>query len=138
MTDVNEVPELTGTPETAITLDEHDANETYTTPTVATYDARDEEGGVTWSLTGTDSGDFAIDGNGVVTFKAAPSWEDPDDSDDNNVYTFTVVATDVESGTNRLTDSVAVTVTVADVEEAGRRSRGTTITPAWEIRSSSP
>ena len=119
VTDVNEVPELTGTPETAITLDEHDANETYTTPTVADYDASDEEGGVTWSLTGTDSGDFAIDGNGVVTFKAAPNREDPDDSNGDNVYTFTVVATDVESGTNRLTDSVAVTVTVDDVEEAG-------------------
>ena len=119
VTDVNEVPQFTGTPETAITLGEHDANETYTTPTVADYDASDEEGGVTWSLTGTDSGDFAIDGNGVVTFKAGPSWEDPDDSDDNNVYTFTVVATDVESGTNRLTDSVAVTVTVADLEEQG-------------------
>ena len=119
VTDVNEVPQFTGTPETAITLDEHDANETYTTPTVADYDASDEEGGVTWSLTGTDSGDFAIDGNGVVTFKAAPSWEDPDDSDDNNVYTFTVVATDVESGTSRLTVTTDVTVTVEDVEEAG-------------------
>ena len=80
VTDVNETPELTGLIETAITLYEHDANDTYTTPTVATYTARDEEGEVTWTLTGTDSGDFAIDGNGVVTFAVAPSFEDPADS----------------------------------------------------------
>ena len=119
VTDVNETPELTGLIETAITLDEHDANETYTTPSVATYTARDEEGGVTWTLTGTDSGDFAIDGNGVVTFAVAPNWEDPDDSNDDNVYTFTVVATDILSGASRLTVTTDVTVTVEDVEEAG-------------------
>ena len=54
VTDVNEVPEFTGTPETAITLDEHDANDNYVVMDLADYDARDEEGGVTWSLTGTD------------------------------------------------------------------------------------
>ena len=119
VTDVNEVPELTGTPETAITLDEHDANETYATPPVATYTARDEEGGVTWTLTGTDHGDFVIDGNGVVTFAVAPSFEAPDDSNDDNVYTLTVVATDILSGLSRLTVTKDVTVTVRDVEEAG-------------------
>ena len=30
VTDVNERPEFTGTPETSFTLDEHDANEVYT------------------------------------------------------------------------------------------------------------
>ena len=119
VTDVNETPELTGLIETAITLDEHDANETYTTPPVATYTARDEEGEVTWTLTGTDSGDFAIDGNGVVTFAVAPSFEDPADSNGDNVYTFTVVATDILSGLSRLTVTTDVTVTVDDVEEAG-------------------
>ena len=119
VTDVNEVPEFTEPPETAITLDEHDENETYTTPPVADYDARDEEGGVEWSLEGTDSGDFAIDGNGVVTFVSAPNWEDPDDSNGDNVYTFTVVATDILSGASRLTVMTDVTVTVDDVEEAG-------------------
>ena len=86
---------------------------------MATYTARDEEGGVTWTLTGTDSGDFAIDGNGVVTFAVAPSFEAPDDSNDDNVYTFTVVATDILSGLSRLTVTKDVTVTVRDVEEAG-------------------
>ena len=58
VTDVNEVPEFTGTPETAITLDEHDANDNYVVMELADYDAQDEEGGVTWSLTGTDRGDL--------------------------------------------------------------------------------
>ena len=83
------------------------------------YTARDEEGGVTWSLTGTDRLDFAIDSNGVVTFAATPNYEEPEDANRNNVYEFTVVATDVESGTSRRSVSVDVTVTVADVEEAG-------------------
>ena len=112
LTDVNERPKLTGTIATTVAYDEN------ATTMVASYSASDEEGGVTWSLTGTDSGDFAIDG-GTVTFDATPDWEDPDDSTPDNVYTFTVVATDIESKTNRLTATAEVTVTVADVEEAG-------------------
>ena len=77
---------------------------------------RDEEGGVTWSLTGPDGGDFAIDGAGVVTFAAAPSFETPNGD---NSYTFTVVATDVQSRSPRLTATVDITVTVEDIEEAG-------------------
>ena len=40
VTDVNEVPEFTGTPDTAITLDEHDANTNYVVMDQADYDAR--------------------------------------------------------------------------------------------------
>ena len=119
VTDVNEAPEFTGTPETALTLDEHDANDAYVVMDLADYDARDEEGGVTWSLTGTDSGDFAISADGVVTFAETPNYEEPEDSGGDNVYEFTVVATDVASGSSRRNDSVDVTVTVGDVEEAG-------------------
>ena len=119
VTDVNETPELTGTPETMIPLDEHDANEIYTTPGVASYTARDEEGAVEWSLTGPDSGDFAIDSGGVVTFANAPSFEAPTDFEGDNIYMFTVVATDVGSGSSRLSTSVEVTVTVMDIEEDG-------------------
>ena len=119
VTDVNEVPEFTGTPETAITLDEHDANDNYVVMDQADYNARDEEGGVTWSLTGTDRRDFAISADGVVTFAKTPNYEAPEDSGDNNVYEFSVVATDVQIGPSRRNVSVAVTVTVRDVEEAG-------------------
>ena len=124
--DVNERPEFTGTVETAIALDEHDATldtsfqePPYAFPTIASYTGRDEEGGVTWSLTGTDAGDFDIDSGGNVTFKETPSFEDPKDSGGDNVYNFTVVVTDVLSKTNRRTAEQPVTVTVRDIEETG-------------------
>ena len=124
--DVNERPEFTGTVETAIALDEHDATldsafqePPYAFPVIATYTGRDEEGGVTWSLTGTDAGDFEIDSGGNVVFKETPSFEDPKDSGGDNVYNFTVVVTDVLSKTNRRTAEQPVTVTVRDIEETG-------------------
>ncbi len=124
--DVNEQPEFTGTVETAIALDEHDATldmafqePPYAFPTIATYTGRDEEGGVTWSLTGTDAGDFEIDSGGNVVFKETPSFEDPKDSGGDNVYNFNVVATDILSKTNRRTATQPVTVTVRDIEETG-------------------
>ena len=56
---------------------EYDENDEYAVMDVAAYTARDEEGAVTWSLTGTDGGDFAVDSGGVVTFvKHVPNWED--------------------------------------------------------------
>ena len=119
ITDVNEKPEFTGTPDLTITYNEN------ATINVADYDARDEEGGVTWSVTDGDSGDFNIDADGVVTFKAPPDYEDPkgmlsDDTDiDGNVYAFTVVATDVASFSPRRDVRIDVLVTVADVEEDG-------------------
>ena len=113
VTDINEQPEFTGTPRTAVSYDEN------TTVDVADYAARDEEGSVEWSLTGDDSSDFSIDIHGVVTFDNSPDWDDPDDSDSDNVYEFTVVATDVESTSSRRSARVAVAVTVQDLEEPG-------------------
>ena len=111
VTPVNEKPEITGTP-SLVTTSTYDEN---TTGNVADYNARDEEGStIAWSLTGTDRGDFAISTDGIVTFKNTPDFEDPEDSDTDNVFTFNVVASDSVK-----TNSVAVTVTVADVEEAG-------------------
>ena len=117
---VNERPELTGDTITrTVTYNEND------TVLVADYNARDEEGEVTWSLTGADSGDFAIDSDGTVTFANTPSYEMPTGSQsdgtdiDGNVYKFTVVATDILSGPSRLTATAEVTVTVADLEEPG-------------------
>ncbi len=124
--DVNEQPEFTGTVDTAVALDEHDATldadsqePPYAFPVIASYTGRDEEGGVRWSLTGTDALDFEIDSGGNVTFKETPSFEDPKDSGGDNVYNFTVVVTDVLSKTNRRTAMQPVTVTVQDIEEEG-------------------
>ena len=111
--DVNEQPEFTGSPAAALSYDEN------ATSDVASYTARDEEGFVNWSLEGPDRLDFTIDGGGAVTFNSTPDWEDPDDSDRNNVYRYTVVATDIQSGPSRRAVRHEVTLTVQDQEEAG-------------------
>ena len=119
VTNVNEMPEFTGTPNLAITYNENDITD------VSSYAARDEEGGVTWSLTGADASDFSIDSGGTVTFVNTPDYETPTGSQDDgtdidgNVYTFMVEATDVDSGPSRRKDTRVVTVTVMDLEEAG-------------------
>ena len=80
------------------------------TDTVAIYTATDPENGqITWSLAGDDSGDFLISSTGVLTFNTPPDSENPADADTNNVYLVTVQASD---GTN--TSALDVTVTVTD------------------------
>ncbi len=82
---------------------------------VADYDGRDEEGQtITWSRTGTDAGDFTIDGNtGVLSFAQRPNFEIPADDGGDNVYNITVRARDTASNTREL----EVVVTVTDVNE---------------------
>ena len=80
---------------------------------VEIYTAQGPEGAIiTWSVAGTDAGDFTIDG-GVLRFKSSPDYEDPTDDGGDNEYDVTVEATD---GTNNdmLND---VVVTVTDVGE---------------------
>ena len=54
----------------------------------------------TWSVSGTDAGDFEISNVvgeatfGALTFKKAPNYEMPADANRDNVYNVTVVATD--------------------------------------------
>ena len=62
-----------------------------------------------YSLSGTDAGLFTIDANtGVVSFRAAPDFEAPGDSDRDNVHDIIVTASD---GTNSTNHNVAITVT---------------------------
>ena len=107
---VNQAPTATG--DTAPSVDENDPNFSLT------YSASDP-GGVastfTWSLSGTDRGDFNINGDtGELTFRSTPDYESPADSNRDNEYLVTVVATD--GSTLRCT--LAVTVTVNNVKEA--------------------
>ena len=76
-----------------------------------TYRATDSDldDTIAWSVEGTDGEDFAIDGNGALSFGSTPDYETPVDSDSNNVYALTVVATD--GGGLRGTFAVVVTVT---------------------------
>ena len=113
LTDVNERPEFIGQIPTSTAYDENGIGD------VADYNARDEEGIVDWSLDGTDQNDFKISTDGTVSFVDIPSYEDPQDGDGNNVYQFTVVATDRESGPTRRSVMQVVTVTVRDIEEPG-------------------
>ncbi|MYD66321.1 MAG: hypothetical protein F4X26_10150 [Chloroflexi bacterium] len=124
--DVNEQPEFTGSPSVTLSFDEHnatlDANfqePPYAFPVIVSYTARDEEGFVDWSLEGPDRLDFEIDLGGNVVFRETPNFEDPDDANGDNVYQYTVVATDRQSGPTRRAVRHDVTLTVQDVEEDG-------------------
>ena len=85
---------------------------------VATYTAEDPEGtAITWSLLGTDAGDFDID-EGVLTFKQSPNYEMATGGGPSGMlttYSVMVVATD-SSGAAHEKD---VTVMVTNVDEAG-------------------
>ena len=80
-----------------------------------TVTATDDQIGVNYSITGgTDAGLFNIDEiSGQVSFRAAPDFEIPTDSDGNNIYAIQVTATDADN----LTDSQDVTITVTDAQE---------------------
>ena len=85
---------------------------------LATFAASDPESAAsltfTYSLEGTDSGDFTInDQDGMVFFAVTPDYESPADAGRNNVYNLTVKATDSE-GKN---GSLVITVTVRPVNE---------------------
>ena len=78
------------------------------TPTLA-------EDTVEWSKSGVDAGDFDISDSGVLTFKSPPNFDAPADSDTDNVYNVTVVATDSAGNTGE----TSVTVMVTDLDEPG-------------------
>ncbi|WP_291841604.1 cadherin domain-containing protein [Maricaulis sp.] len=66
---------------------------------------------VSYSISGTDAALFTIDSaSGEVRFLATPDFESPTDAGGDNVYDFTVTASDGSNTANR-----AVSVTVGDV-----------------------
>ncbi len=78
----------------------------------------------TFGLTGDDSGDFEITTDGTLSFKSPPDFEDPADSDGDNVYEITVTA----SVPGMKDGSLDVTVTVTDVVERTDPAGAPTIT----------
>jgi len=63
---------------------------------------------LTWSITGgEDASLFQIDGD-TLYFKASPDYENPSDSDKNNVYNVTLTLSD---GTHTVSQAVQITVT---------------------------
>ena len=87
---------------------------------VTTLSATDAEGDtITWSLTGTDAGLFAVDAtSGLLTFNTPPNFEDAQDEDGDNSYQVTVTATD--DGTPSESSTLEVTVRVTNKNEPGR------------------
>ena len=126
ITNVNEAPTVTGGA-TRVSY----AESTATTNWWRSYAATDEESTETddlcasvsagstcaWSLSGADMGDFDIATDGMLTFKTSPNFESPADSNGDNVYMVTVVATD--SGTPKLTATRDVVITVTNAEDQG-------------------
>ena len=108
VTGVDEPPEIAGAD--TITVEENHS------ATLDTYTAADPEGDtttpITWSLDGTDKGDFAITAAGALSFNPPPEYDIPADSGTNNIYNVTVQA---RQGTQE--GSLAVTVTVTPVNE---------------------
>ena len=108
VTDVNEeAPVVTG--RTSLSFRENTTTETR----LYTFRATDSDRNTSfiWSVEGDDGGDFAID-EGVLTFRSPPDYEQPADSDSDNVYEIAVVASD---GSNR--GELPVTVTVTEINE---------------------
>ena len=106
VTNVDEQPSLSGS--SAVSYPENG------TASVASYAAVDPESAtVNWTLSGDDSGDFSISIGGALSFNSSPDFETPTDA--NNASLVTVEAPD--GTTDKVT--LAVTVTVTNVEEAG-------------------
>ena len=63
---------------------------------------------LTFSLGGTDASLFSVSSSGVVTFNTAPDFENPSDSNSDNVYEIQAVVTD---GFNMVNADFTVTVT---------------------------
>ena len=79
---------------------------------VATYSVADATGTITWSLWGDDKNDFSISSAGVLTFRTPPDYENPADSNEDNVYLVTIEASD-RTSTGVLLD---VMISVTDKE----------------------
>ena len=115
VTEVNEGPEVMGTDEFTIAENRNLTN--------SAYSARDPElsNVVSWRLAGRDAGDFAITQGGTLYFRSPPDYEQPADSNRDNVYEVSVSPSD-----GRNTGSFEVTVTVTDVNEPPEFRGGST------------
>ena len=116
VTNVNEDPVITTRSRTEFTQRENTASVLYT------YRATDPDLNdvIRWSVEGADGDDFAMFG-GVLTFRRLPDYEVPADSNGDNLYAITVVASDLQGSR----DTVDATVTITEVNE-GPKVLGTT------------
>ena len=109
VTDLNDPPVISG--DDGVDYDENG------TDAVETYSATDQDGDtITWSLPNTnfetDREDFTVTDDGKLKFNNSPDYENPHDSNRDNVYKVTVRASD-----GSRSRSIDVTITVEDVSE---------------------
>ena len=112
VTNVNEAPTI-GINSSAST---HSITQAENSTSVITYTASDVDAGssLSFSISGTDAADFAINSSsGVLTFAANPDFEAPADSDANNTYIVTITVSD-----SSLTDTQTLTVTITNANES--------------------
>ena len=119
--DVNEAPVVTAGATKASVMENADIETAVSTYTATDVDQTPE---VTLSVSGTDAGDFEISNEsgslGQLTFKEGPNYEMPADSNRDNVYMVTVVATDAGvDSKNKMTAERAVVITVTNEDEGG-------------------
>ena len=114
VTDVNEAPVITSDGGGATA----NVNVPENTTAVTTGTATDEDlpaQTLTWTITGgADALLFGITPGGILTFNAAPDFENPTDSGGDNVYDVEVTVTD--NGAPNLSDVQAIAVTVTDLD----------------------
>ncbi len=109
VTQVNELGELTGDAELSLPENSADA--------ITQYQVDDpEKGTITWTLSGPDAGMFQIDEQGNLSPAAALDFETPASSDETNVHSLKVTATD--NGEPELSVDMDVSITITNVNEA--------------------
>jgi hypothetical protein len=111
ITNVNEAPTITINSSNAT----HAITQAENSAPVVTYTATDVDAGssLSFSVSGTDAADFAINSSsGVLTFAIAPDFEAPADSDVSNQYVVIITVSD-----GALSDTQTLTVTITNVNE---------------------
>ena len=104
--DVDEAPTITSAASASVSEN--------TTTTIYSATATDpENNSLTYSLSGTDAANFSIDpGSGAISFTTIPDYENPADSQANNLYSLTLEVSD-----STHTISQALTIAVTNIDE---------------------
>ena len=105
VTDVDEAPTITSAPDASTPEN--------TTSTFTTTATDPENNPLSYSLSGTDAANFTINpSSGAISFTTIPDYENPADSDANNVYSLTLEVSD-----STHTTSQALSITVTNIDE---------------------
>ena len=115
----NEAPTFDATSYT----EDFDEDDTGTVVTVSATDAESDT--ITYSISGADAAYFTIDStSGAISFDDDPNFEAPGDTDRNNDYVFTAVATDEHGEAS----TVSVTVNVDNIADDPSTTSNVTFT----------